>query len=238
MENEFDKYRLLMKDATKYKYTDIEKSIRIIRNAIKVCPSCARFEGFFRLIKYLAKANKHNEVIKEFQNLLNKVNSDYFGEPYISHSEIYLGMSDYFFKEKQFIDALYYSVLSFWNAIVRTSFIGKEKHLKYLLSEQYNYPVINKILSKVQNVNSSKVLFIIRNIPGKYSDHLFHISRLYNATENSKIFLEPPYYDGESYSNRLYRILLKNNSFKKSVVIVKKIDFENHYNVKISPLLQ
>ncbi len=133
MGNEFFTYQNLMKEATKYKNDNIDKSISIIRQAIEVCPSCARFEGNFRLIKYLDLAKKHDEVQKEYNALLKNIDLKFDGEPFSSSSSIYLSMSDYFAKEKDFSNAFYYSVLSYWNAVIRTAFAGQEKHLNELL---------------------------------------------------------------------------------------------------------
>ena len=75
LEDEFITYQNLMKEATRYKKDNIDKSISLIRKAIEVCPSCARFEGNFRLVKYLTLAKKHDEVKKEYGGSKNLLES-------------------------------------------------------------------------------------------------------------------------------------------------------------------
>jgi hypothetical protein len=237
MENEFTTYQNLMKEATKYKKDDIDKAISIIRNAIEICPSCARFEGNFRLIKYLTIAKKYDEVQNAYYALLKGIDLKINSEPFNSYSSIYLSMSDYFIKEKNYFNAFYYSVLSYWNAVIRTAFAGEEKHLDYLLSNQYEYPVIQKLIKKFKNIDTVITLNGIRNVIRVYSIELKIIAKLYHKIQDSDKYLEPPYYENESYNFRLSRIMNDNSEYSQCVKVVKEINFESEYDIKIKPFL-
>ncbi len=70
-----------------------------------------------------------------------------------------------------------------------------------------------------------------------YSKELKTIANLHNKIEGSDKFLEAPYYDNESYSSRLSRLSNDNGEFSQCKKVLKEINLESEYNIKIKPLL-
>ena len=138
-------------------------------------------------------------------------------------------MSDYFAKEKDFGNAFYYAVLSYWNAVVRTAFSGKRKHLEYLLSDKYEYPSIAKLAPKTHNLDTKNAFEKILKVISRFSEELRIISELCYSVGGSNKFLEPPYYDNEPYYLRLYRLLNENKEYVKCLKVVRDINFELQY---------
>ena len=105
----------LLKQATALKKIDIEKSILLIDQAIKIKPD---YSSYDKLTSYLIFAGKYDEAEKVFVQIIEECTGNDILFNINNRAGHYERYSDFLFKKGMYKECIYYYCLSIYNSIV------------------------------------------------------------------------------------------------------------------------
>lgn len=104
----------LLKQATALKKIDIEKSILLIEQAIKIKPD---YSSYDKLTSYLIFADKYDDAEKVFTHLIDECKGNNILFNYSNRAGNYGRYSDFLFKKGLYKEYIFYYCLSIYNSI-------------------------------------------------------------------------------------------------------------------------
>jgi hypothetical protein len=130
-EDRYNYSNQLIKEATRYKKSDIERAISLIKKALKVY-SPSDYSYHFKLANYLSLAGKADEAFSVYAYLLKNVIPDnvYFFNRNLE--TIYAEICKHLYKEKDYSKYIYYYCLWLWNNNIAHACQGHPNYKKIL----------------------------------------------------------------------------------------------------------
>ena len=114
MEDLFEKSRELIKEATSYKKSDINKAISLIEEAIEINPEIS-ISYNFKLASYIHLSGDSDRAFQVYGSLLGNVDYNDIGKYNRDIATITFETSKQLFKDGKYIDYLFYKYFSEWN---------------------------------------------------------------------------------------------------------------------------
>ena len=151
----------LLKKATSFKKSDIERAIVLIRKSIEKYPALS---SYFKLANYLTIANRAEEANETYLKLINqyKQNDNLFN--FSNRFQIYEQYSNFLFKKFFYKEYIFYYCLSTYNELVAWSIENDDNIVKAILSglkikESFTDRKTNKAFSELHS-SQNQALFI------------------------------------------------------------------------------
>jgi len=107
----YDKSQNLIKQSTKYKDSDIQKSIDLIHKAIDIYPYKI-LDHYFKLANYYHKAGQKGKAYKILHSLIEEENSDNIFNYQLNISKIFEKLNVLFYRDKEYEEYIRNSLLS------------------------------------------------------------------------------------------------------------------------------
>ena len=227
----------LLKKATSLKKTNIEESILLIKQAIKISSD---FSSYDKLINYLMIANKMEEAETVILKLISesKKNDNLFN--YSIRKGNYEQYTVYLFKQNDYKNYLFYYCLSIFNNIVWCALFDDIKSVKYQLEvlknkEEFTDKKTNKSFSEI-GVSANQDLFIITFYEILNDFHFDKLYKLVHYLLNDQKDIEK--LQIESFDNGKEDWLLwSNQEFRELIKLYDETIFIEKYKAKLEILL-
>lgn len=124
IQDPFDLSRLLIKEATQLKKTNIEKAIKKIQEAINICPEKVT-NDYFKLANYIQIAGKHDESFSILSKLMSELDPCDYYLFNMHRSIISEKMSLHLFREKKYIECIWSGCETDWLGIIALACQGR-----------------------------------------------------------------------------------------------------------------
>ena len=154
----------LLKQATKLKQEGkTDDAIQCLRDAfakIKNCSEVYSIDTYLRLPLYLQQAGRNDEAWSEFNNLLINTGQLGSGDTVLpmDHSKIYDKMRLFLQREKRFLEAVRFGILSYFSWAIGLELQGRFDELCHLKDSETVEHEIIKLLKKTDRVESLQEL--------------------------------------------------------------------------------
>lgn len=239
----FEKYERankLIKESTKFKKTDINQAISLIKKAIETVEPDVDYSFHFKLARYLQIAGFSDQSFQVYQKLLlKKVNPD---DVFLYNTNIYMiyfEICKFFYKEKKYLNYLNYYCLYLWNDCIAEAAKGHLNDIERLnfclsdknrFTESKNVTGCFKKLKKdsVKNDFIDRYYFFLTVHKDKFLN-LYNISHKIQWIDSKK---------GNKYTPMESRPLRENNEYMKYYDMLNSIDFNRFYNDELGSLLK
>ena len=120
----FDLSRLLIKEATQLKKTNIEKAIKKIQKAINICPEKVTSD-YFKLANYIQIAGRHDESFSVLCKLMSELDPNDYYLFNMHRSSISEKMMQHLFREKKYVDCIWSGCETDWLQFVALACQGR-----------------------------------------------------------------------------------------------------------------
>ena len=135
VEDKYDYSRKLIKQATSYKNSDIEKAINLIKKAIDICPEKV-LSDYFKLSNYYFIAEQKEKSYSIHKDLLDSFNERDLGMFNMNKSQIYEKLCSLSYTDKQYENYLQNYCLWLYNSVIAFASQGRKVELENILKAE------------------------------------------------------------------------------------------------------
>lgn len=241
MDITFDKSRDLIKEATAFKKTDIQKAISLIEQAIQICPETI-LDDKFKLSGYYHLADDAEKAYGILFDLLNEMKESSTYTMYnMNKMQIYEKICTLCFTDKKFLDYIFYYSLQRFNTNLAIYTQGRRADYERGNDtfDAFGTSYSTKINTCFKKINKESN---IKTFSEKFADFFnSHKQDLMFILEKSHSALWTKDLDMtkmESVGERANRILKADKEFVRIVTKYTDEYFVTFYNKTLRPLLE
>lgn len=241
MEDSFSKSRDLIKKATSYKNTNIEKAIALIQKAIKLCPE-KMLTDYFKLANYYYIANCKDKAYSIHQEILAQLNQKDITMYNMKRASVFEKLCTLSYKDKEFKNYLYYYCLWFFNLAVAFACQGRKGEFEEMLNNQNKlvYLASSKINSSFKKLGKEGVKKEFNTKLDTYYSSITNtltnmVKKAYRIDHSMDV---ADYRAGESIGETKNRLLRKEGEFMTAYNALNSGDIERFFEDELSPLLE
>ena len=237
---EYEKSRILMKEATAKSATDIHGAVLLLEEAIKICPENA---DHFKLASYYHKSEQKDKSYAILEKLLSGLNKKDIGMYHMNASGIYEKFCTLLYKDNRFDKYLFYYALWLHDRMVAMAFQGRKEELKNFLSnnDKLEYLAPTKVKGSFKKMNKENVKPEFNQRLNNYfvnnSSVLIDIASKAHTAESSSINNLSNYRMGETFGERTNRVLSKDEAFINQYNRFTSLEFKEYFEKELKPLI-
>jgi hypothetical protein len=240
-EDDFDKSRQLLKQATSFKNTDINKAIALIEQAIDTSPERI-LSDYFKLANYYHISDNTDRAYSTHQNLLENLDINDIGMHYMDRSQIFDKLCTLSYKDKYYEQYLHYYCLWLYNTTVAFACQGRKEELNNIISnrDKLDYLAPTKVNGSFKRLGkeSSKQEFNDKLFEyfdnqqetlTKMADKAYEIDYSSNPEE---------FRFNESVGQSSNRLLKKEDKFMVAYKSYNTGQFDNYFETTLRPIIK
>jgi hypothetical protein len=239
-EDNFNKSRKLLKQATALKKDNIEQSIILIKDAINVCPEKV-LSDYFKLANYLFSANHREEAYSTHFNLLESFDKKDISMFNMNKSQIYDKLCALSYKDKNYLNYLKYFSLWLYNTAIASACQGRTEELLNLLNTEnkMNFLAQTKVRGSFKKLNKEDKISEFNNLISEYLNNIREILTIMAKRAHELDFSNDidNFRFEETVGQRLNRLLRKESEFMEHYRKFNSNQFELYFEDNLSPLL-
>ncbi len=157
----------LIEEAEKTAEHNVQKSIKLIKKAIKIRPDYLLYEHFL-LANYLTKSGKFNDAHKVFGDIIGRLDINNIYSYNLLLSEIYEKKCNLFYSKKRWEEFVHYYLLADYNKVLGLCSQGKGQTMLDIIEKSKNFDEyfllnnskLNSSLKNCYELNDKEVIFL------------------------------------------------------------------------------
>lgn len=240
-QEDYDKSREILKQATSFKSDDINKAIALIKQAIKVSPE-HNMTDYFKLANYYHISGNAVKAYSIYQDQLDNLDINDIGMYNMDRSQVFQKLCTFSYKEKKYSQYLKHYCFWLYNTTVAfacqgrkeelNSIIGNRNKLDYLAAKKVNgsFKKLGKELSK-EEFNDKLIEF--------FDNQKVALTQMAKAAhEIDRPFHPEKGVPGESRGQRSNRLLKEQENFMSAYHSFNTEQFDKYYKTTLQPIIE